>query len=91
MEINTLNLVIGLILGAALGVGGTLVVIRIRDWLGHSEAGRLRLENRALSRRLAEKDRHIGRMLAETQRLAERLGRQKEPTEADKPDQIKYH
>jgi hypothetical protein len=91
MEINTLNLMIGLILGAALGVGGTLVTIRIRDWLGHSQAGRLRSENRALERRLVEKDRHIGRMLAETQRLAERLGRQKDPALPEKTDQIKYH
>jgi hypothetical protein len=75
MEIKPLDLVIGLILGGALGVGGTLLVIRIRGWLGHSEAGRLRSENRVLSRRLAEKDRHIGRMLTETQRLAEKVGR----------------
>ena len=48
---------------------------RIRGWLGRSEVGRLRAENRTLTRRLAEKDRHIGKMLTETQRLAERLGR----------------
>jgi hypothetical protein len=78
MEIKPLELVIGLILGAALGVGGTLLVIRIRSWLGHSEAGRLLSENRVLSRRLAEKDRHIGRMLTETQRLAERLGKSRD-------------
>ena len=59
----------------ALGVGGTMLVSRIRGWLGRSEVGRLRSENRALKRRLAEKDRHIGRMLTETQRLAERLGK----------------
>ena len=47
---------------------------RVRGWLGYSETGRLRAENRVLARRLAEKDRHIGRMLTETQRLAERLG-----------------
>jgi hypothetical protein len=70
--------VIGVILGASLGVGGTLLVIRVRSWLGHSEAGRLRSENRVLSRRLAEKDRHIGRMLTETQRLAERLGKNRD-------------
>jgi hypothetical protein len=91
MEINTLNLLIGLILGAALGVGGTLLVIRIRDWLGRSEAGRLRSENHRLARRLAEKDRHIGRMLAETQRLAERLSQHKSATEADRTPDIKFH
>jgi len=74
MEIKPLDFFIGLTLGLALGIGGTILVSRIRGWLGHSEAGRLRTENRTLARRLAEKDRHIGKMLAETQRLAERLG-----------------
>ena len=75
MEIKPLDFLIGLTLGAALGVGGTMLVNRIRGWLGYSETGRLRADNRVLSRRLAEKDRHIGRMLTETQRLAERLGK----------------
>jgi hypothetical protein len=74
MEIQPLDFFLGLTLGGALGVGATLLVIRIRGWLGRSEAGRLRSENTALKRRLAEKDRHIGKMLDETQRLAERLG-----------------
>jgi hypothetical protein len=91
MEIKTLDFVTGLILGGALGIAGTLLVIRIRGWLGRSEAGRLRSENRALSRRLAEKDRHIGRMLTETQRLAERLGQKKGILLAEKTDQLKIH
>jgi hypothetical protein len=74
MEIKPLDFLIGLTLGLALGAGGTLLVSRVRGWLGYSETGRLRAENRVLGRRLAEKDRHIGRMLTETQRLAERLG-----------------
>ena len=77
MEIKPLDFLMGLTLGAALGVGADLLVSRIRGWLGYSEVGRLRAENRALKRRLAEKDRHIGRMLTETERLAERLGRAK--------------
>ena len=75
MEIKPLDFLIGLTLGAALGVGGAILVNRIRGWLGRSEVGRLRADNRALSRRLAEKDRHIDTMLTETQRLAERLGK----------------
>ncbi|MCK9374870.1 MAG: hypothetical protein M0P73_01835 [Syntrophobacterales bacterium] len=75
MEIKPLDFFIGVILGLALGIGGTILVSRIRGWLGRSEVGRLRTENRTLARRLAEKDRHIGKMLAETQRLAERLGK----------------
>jgi hypothetical protein len=74
MEIKPLDFFIGLTLGVALGVGGAILMGRVRGWLGYSETGRLRAENRTLNRRLAEKDRHIGKMLTETQRLAERLG-----------------
>jgi hypothetical protein len=83
MEIKALDFFLGLTLGAALGVGLTLGVIKVRGWLGHSQAGRLKSENRTLKRRLAEKDRHIGRMLNETERLAERLGQGNLPTTKD--------
>ena len=77
MEIKGLEVFLGFATGAVLGVGLTLAVIRIRGWLGYSETGRLKGENRDLKRRLTEKDRHIGRMLEETQRLAETLGQAK--------------
>jgi hypothetical protein len=91
MEIKTLDFFVGVTLGIALGTGGTILVSRLRSWLGHSEVGRLRAQNQTLERRLAEKDRHIGRMLTETQRLAERLGQQKDLIQTDKPPQIKLH
>ena len=74
MDIRGVDFFLGLLLGLGLGVGLTLAVSRIRRWLGHSEAGRLTRENQDLKRRLAEKDRHVSRMLSETERLAERLG-----------------
>jgi hypothetical protein len=83
MEIKPLDFLIGLSLGLALGAGGAALVSRIRGWLGRSEVGRLRAENRVLSRRLAAKDRHIGKMLTETQRLAERLGQKQVVSQAE--------
>ncbi|MGB7913242.1 MAG: hypothetical protein WCF59_13585 [Desulfobaccales bacterium] len=73
MEIKTLDFLIGVSTGAILGVGLTLAFRWIRGWLGYSEVSRLRSELRSLNRRLGEKDRHIARMLTETERLAERL------------------
>jgi len=86
MEIKPLDFFIGLSLGAALGVCGTWLFHRVRYWLGYSELSRLRQENRSLKRRLAEKDRHIGRMLNETERLAERLGEMKVAAEVEKQE-----
>jgi uncharacterized heparinase superfamily protein len=86
MEIKTLDFLVGLSAGVVLGVGGTWLVQRVRGWLGHSEVSRLHAENRALKRRLAEKDRHISRMLSETERLAERLGGMKVGEEVGKKE-----
>jgi predicted RNase H-like nuclease (RuvC/YqgF family) len=82
----TLDFFIGLCVGAVLGAGGTWMVQRVRGWLGHSEISRLRTENRALKRRLTEKERHISRMLTETERLAERLGVMKVGKEVGKKE-----
>jgi len=87
MEIKTLDFLVGLSVGAILGVGLTLGVRRVRHWLGYSEVSKLRSENRSLKRRLAEKDRHIGRMISETERLAERLGEMKVVDEVEKQGQ----
>jgi hypothetical protein len=84
MEIKALDFLVGISVGAILGVGGTWLYHRVRHWLGYSEVSRLRSENRSLKRRLAEKDRHIGRMLSETERLAERLGEMKVVEEVEK-------
>jgi hypothetical protein len=81
MEIRGVDFWVGLLVGAALGVGLTLGAARVRGWLGYSEAGRLKAENRELQRRLAAKDRHVARMLTETERLAEKLGKEKSPPE----------
>ncbi len=69
-----MDFLLGFVSGAGLGVIGAIATGRIRRWLGRSEAGLLAAENRELKRRLAAKDRHIAKMLAETARLAEKLG-----------------
>jgi hypothetical protein len=87
MEIKALDFFLGLTVGIIIGVGLTLGVMRVRGWLGYSETGRLRSENRSLKNRLAEKDRHIGKMLTETERLAEKLGELKVVNEMEKQGQ----
>lgn len=78
MEIRGQDLLyLGLLLGFLLGVGLTLLAGRLRRWLGRSEEARLAAEVRTLKRRLQEKDKHISRMLAETEKLAERLAQKK--------------
>jgi len=78
MQISGVDFFIGLAAGSVLGAVLTLAVGRVRHWLGHSEIYRLRTENQQMKRRLAEKDRHIRRMLSETERLAEKLGRNRD-------------
>jgi|UniRef100_A0A7V6DNK5 hypothetical protein len=76
-EIHLLDFSLGL--GAGFILAGVLVLVVnwVRGLLGKSPVGRLTLENRELKRRLAEKDRHVSRMLEETERLAEKLARGK--------------
>jgi hypothetical protein len=73
MEIRAVDFFLGFVTGIIAGGGLIWLALRVRRWFGYSEAGRLKSENRQLKRRLAEKDRHIGQMLSETERLAEKL------------------
>ena len=77
MEIRLLDFSLGLAAGLILGIGLVWLTGRVKSWLGKSEFGRLTRENRELKRRLAEKDRHVSRMLKETERLAEKLAQGK--------------
>ena len=63
MEIKTLDFLVGLSVGAVLGVGGTWWSIGSGIGWGTPRSAGCARENRSLKRRLAEKDRHIGRML----------------------------
>jgi hypothetical protein len=87
MDIRGVDLLLGLLLGVGLGVGLTLAVGRVRLWLGKSPTARLAAENRELKQRLKEKDRHVGRMLAETKKLAEKLGKTKPSVNIVPPDE----
>lgn len=78
-EIRVLDFSLGLAAGLVLGIVLVWLAGRVQAWLGKSAVGRLSAENRELKRRLAEKDRHVSRMLEETERLAEKLARGKVP------------
>ncbi len=77
LEIRLLDFSLGLGAGVILAFVVFFVAGRVRAWLGKSPVGRLTLENRELKRRLAEKDRHVSRMLEQTERLAEKLAQGK--------------
>ncbi len=64
---------LGLGTGLVLGAGITLATIKIKGMFKNSELKKLREEVRSLQRRLEEKDRHVARMLVETEKLVQGL------------------
>jgi hypothetical protein len=85
MGIRGVDFFLGLTAGLGLGLVLSLAWGKVRGWLGYSAVGRLSQENSQLKRRLAEKDRYIGQMLSETERLAKTLG-QKKVLSPENPD-----
>lgn len=71
---------LGLGTGLVLGVGGTLAVAKFRNLFKNSEVKKLRDEVRHLKRRLDEKDRHVSRMLTETEKLVQGLSQLRIPS-----------
>jgi len=68
---------LGLATGLVLGVGLTLAAVKFRNLFKNSEVKQLREEVRSLKRRIEEKDRHVARMLSETEKLVQGLSRVK--------------
>ena len=67
---------IGLALGAAIGVGTTLLYGKIRGLFSKSQVTRLRQENRTLKQRIEKKDKHIQEMMHHTEKIAAGLAEQ---------------
>jgi uncharacterized membrane-anchored protein YhcB (DUF1043 family) len=65
--------ILGLGTGLVLGVGLTLAVAKFKNLFKNSEVKKLREEVRQLRRRMEEKDRHVARMLTETEKLVQGL------------------
>ncbi len=68
---------LGLASGLVLGVCLTLAVAKVKQLFTPSEVKQLREEVRSLKRRIEEKDRHVARMLTETEKLVQGLSRVK--------------
>jgi phage gp29-like protein len=71
--------ILGLGTGLVLGVGCTLAVAKFKNLFKNSEVKQLRDEVRHLKRRIEEKDRHVARMLSETEKLVQGLSRTRMP------------
>jgi uncharacterized membrane-anchored protein YhcB (DUF1043 family) len=69
--------ILGLGTGLVLGIGLTLAVAKFKNLFKNSEVKQLREEVRHLKRRIDEKDRHVARMLSETEKLVQGLSRTK--------------
>jgi uncharacterized membrane-anchored protein YhcB (DUF1043 family) len=70
---NAMEYILGLGTGLVLGVGITLAVAKFKNLFKNSEVNQLREEVRHLKRRIEEKDRHVARMLSETEKLVQGL------------------
>jgi len=69
--------ILGLATGLVLGVGLTLAAVKFKNLFKNSEVKQLREEVHTLKRRIEEKDRHVARMLSETEKLVQGLSRVK--------------
>ena len=76
MENPSFYLWLGIALGAAIGVGATLIYGKIRGLFSKSEVTRLRQENRTLKQRIEKKDKHIQEMMYHTEQIAAGLADQ---------------
>jgi len=68
---------IGTLLGFIAGIVLTLIVTKVRSLFASSEVRRLRQENKALEKRLQEKNRYIDEMMGHAKKLARDLSTQK--------------
>lgn len=68
---------LGLATGLVLGVGLTIAAVKFKSLFKNSEVKKLREEVRYLKHRIEEKDRHVARMLSETEKLVQGLSRVK--------------
>ncbi len=73
MEINGVDFLLGAGAGVVLGAGLTFMAVKLKGFFKASEIRRLQEEVHRLQRRLKEKDRHIVRMLNETEKLVDSL------------------
>lgn len=70
---ESLDFIVGLILGILVGGLGVYAMVKIRGWFISSEVRHLRQENRQMQKRLEQKDRHIDEMLKQAGEVAKEM------------------